>query len=145
MLPKKLHQTSSQEQEFPYLVPNVSDLFAPLEANIRQKFLPSVTGQSSISDSERELLALPVRLGGLGIINPTKRCSLQYNASLNITQSLCDLILKQSTAYPLSCTLAQQDAKKTSTAARRLAEKDSHTHLLSTLPPRLRRILGGIK
>ena len=55
--------------------------------------------------------------------------------------SLCDLILKQSTTYPLSCTLAQQDAKKTSTAARRLAEKDSHTHLLRTLPLRLRRIL----
>ena len=114
---------------------------APLEAIVRQIFLPSVTGQSSISDSECELLALPVRLGGLGIINPTKRCSLQYNASLNITQSLCDLILNQSTTYLLSCTLAQQDAKKTSSAARCLAEKDSHAHLLSTFPPRLRRIL----
>ena len=41
----------------------------------------------------------------------------------------------------LRCTLAQQDAKKTSSAARRLAEKDSHTHLLSTFPPHLRRIL----
>ena len=110
------------------VVPNVSDLFAPLEAIIRQIFLPSVTGQSSLSDSERELLALPVRLGGLGIINPTKLCSLQYNASLNITQSLCDLILKQSTTYPLSCTLAQQDAMKTSSAARRLAEK-TLTHI----------------
>ena len=41
----------------------------------------------------------------------------------------------------LRCTLAQQDAKKTSSAARRLAEKDSHTHLLSMFPPHLRRIL----
>ena len=120
------------------VVPNVSDLFAPLEAIIRQIFLPSVTGQSSSSDSERELLALPVRLGGLGIISPTKLSSLQYNASL---KSLCDLILKQSTTYLLSCTLAQQDAKKTSSAARHLAEKDSHTHLLSTFPLHLWRIL----
>ena len=86
-------------------------------------------------------LTLPVWLGGLEIINPTKLCSLQYNASLNITQFLCDLILKQSTTYPLSFKLAQQNAKKTSSAARPLAEKDSHTHLLSTFPPRLRRIL----
>ena len=51
------------------------------------------------------------------------------------------MILKQSTTYPLSCTLAQQDAKKTSSAARHLAEKGSHTHLLSTFPPHVRRIL----
>ena len=109
------------------VVPNVSDLFAPLEAIIRQIFLPSVTGQSSIGDSERELLALPVRLGGLRIINPTKRCSLQYNASLNITQSLCDLILKQSTTYPLSCTTRCKEKFKCSPSSSR--ERLSHTSL----------------
>ena len=48
-------------------IPNLSD---PLEEVIRYKFLPAITGQSALSDVERDLLALPSHPGGLGVINP---------------------------------------------------------------------------
>ena len=46
-------------------VPNVSDLF-------QKTFLPSLTGQNAFNNSTRELMALPTRLGGLGITNPSE-------------------------------------------------------------------------
>ena len=45
--------------------------FSPLEEVIRRKFLTSLTGQNAFDDVTRELLALPVHLGGLGITNPS--------------------------------------------------------------------------
>ena len=50
---------------------NVGDLFSQLEEVIRWKFLTSLTGQNAFSDVTRELLALPVHLGGLRITNPS--------------------------------------------------------------------------
>ena len=48
-------------------VPNIGDLLKPLEEVIRRQFLTSLTGQNAFNDITRELLALPTRLGGLGI------------------------------------------------------------------------------
>ena len=53
-------------------IPNISDLLMPLEEVIRHQFLPALTGRRGITDEERDLFALPCRLGGLGIPNPTK-------------------------------------------------------------------------
>ena len=50
-------------------IPNISDLFKPLEEIIREKLIPAVVGRK-VSDVERRLIALPVRCGGLGITNP---------------------------------------------------------------------------
>ena len=52
-------------------IPDIGALFQPLEDAIRQFFLPAITGRQAMSDTERELLTLPARLGGLGIPIPT--------------------------------------------------------------------------
>ena len=39
-------------------IPNVEDLFKPLENIIRKRFLPSITGQNAFGDNERDLMAL---------------------------------------------------------------------------------------
>ena len=62
-----------------------------------------LTGQSSPNDSVRELLGLPERLGGLGLINPTKITSTQHKASINISAPLKDQILAQDHEYPPDC------------------------------------------
>ena len=49
-------------------MPNISDLFAPLEETIREKLIPAVIGRK-VSDVKQRILALPVRYGGLGIAN----------------------------------------------------------------------------
>ena len=80
-------------------IPGIGDLFKPLEATIRQKFLPSLTGQSLFSDTHRDLMALPVRLGGLGIIDPSIRTTAHCCASQIITEPLTELIYKQSHSF----------------------------------------------
>ena len=45
--------------------PNIEYLIKPLEETIRKVFLPNLTGQNAFNDMERDLLALPARLGDL--------------------------------------------------------------------------------
>ena len=52
-----------------YTIPGISSLLKPLEAVISSKFIPALTGRF-VSSDERALLALPIRMGGLGIIDP---------------------------------------------------------------------------
>ena len=56
----------------------MGSLFQPLENVIHQHFIPALTGQDPCSGLERELLALPCRLGGLNIPNPTTICEFQF-------------------------------------------------------------------
>ena len=89
--------------------PDVSSLLQPLEDAIRTKFLPSLLGRD-LGDIERDILALPVHMGGLGIINPTTLAPTQHQASLDITQPLSDAIIEQK-PYNLEVTAKQQVAK----------------------------------
>ena len=50
-------------------VSDISQMLTPLEAAIRDEFIPAVCGRH-VSDIEREILSLPCRHGGLGIVNP---------------------------------------------------------------------------
>ena len=70
-------------------------LLQPLEEAIRNHFIPALLGETSnyaISDLERDLYALPARLGGLSIDNPVIQAKHKYQTSLELTQSLKDLI-----------------------------------------------------
>ena len=62
-------------------IPDIRALFQPLKDAIRQFFLPAITGRQALSDTERELLAFPVRLGGLGIPIPARSASSQFRSS----------------------------------------------------------------
>ena len=68
--------------------------FQPLEDAIRYHVLPAITGKAAFSDTERALLALPVRLKSLGIENPMSLPSSQYNISMSITTPLTNEILQ---------------------------------------------------
>ena len=46
------------------------ELLQPLETAIQSQFIPAITGQAPPGQQVREILALPVRLGGLGLQNP---------------------------------------------------------------------------
>ena len=75
-------------------VRGVSHLFQPLEDAIREHLMPALCGRA-LSDSERRLSALPYRYGGLGVLNPTETADREYNASVQITASLTNLICEQ--------------------------------------------------
>ena len=62
-------------------IPNIAHLFEPLEKVIHEKLIPSIIGRT-INDVERRILALPVKLGGMGIYNPTLTADNEYAASI---------------------------------------------------------------
>ena len=75
-------------------ISDISQLFKPLEAAISQKFIPAMLGRE-ISETYRDILALPLRLGGLGIANPVTTSEAEYRASTAISSQFTDLILHQ--------------------------------------------------
>ena len=73
----------------------------PLEDTFHLQFIPSLTGRDPPltgrdppSDSERDLMDLSARLGGLGLTNPTTMTS-EYSNSQRITAPLSALIVLQ--------------------------------------------------
>ncbi len=75
-------------------IPDVSQLFQPLEDVIRSKLIPALLGKP-VTDTEREMIALPAKLGGLGIYDPTKTSDREYKCSREITKQLVGLITHQ--------------------------------------------------
>lgn len=74
-------------------IPDLQALLLPLETSLRTRFIPALTGRSAPGDTERLLLGLPARLGGLGIVNPAASANEAHQGSLHLTQSLiCELI-----------------------------------------------------
>ncbi len=74
-------------------IPDIQDLMQPLEDTIHQQLIPAITGRPPCSNIEREIFALPSRLGGLGITKPTNS---QPSFHASVTQPLVKLINAQS-------------------------------------------------
>jgi len=74
-------------------VPDASELFKPLKA-IRDQLIPALVGQE-VSDAERQILALPLRHGGLGLTDPRETAKMEYKHSTQITNKLTAKIYTQ--------------------------------------------------
>jgi hypothetical protein len=74
--------TRSLQHQWTFLqrvVPDIDNLFKPLEGMISSSFLPALFGASQDSCSDlRTLLALPVKLAGLAVPNPVSTCASNY-------------------------------------------------------------------
>ena len=82
-------------------LPDIEDLLAPLERAITDTLIPSITGHNSTQVAiERKLLALPVRMGGMGLANPSQVAALEYVASTNISGLLAQQIKSQTHEPP---------------------------------------------
>ena len=57
-------------------------------------FISALLGRQ-VSDTERKILSLPVRFGGLGLSNPVETSDREYSASKRVTEMLSDLIFQQ--------------------------------------------------
>ena len=76
-------------------IPDISPLLTPLENTINNIFLPELIKSVTLNDDERDLLALPPRLGGMGITSPIKRANEENANSINLTRSLTEKIVAQ--------------------------------------------------
>lgn len=82
-------------------VDNISHLFQPLEDAISQLLIPALTGRTPGSSTERILLSLPSRKGGLNLINPTVICQNEFASSLKISAPLTAIIAAQSDDFDI--------------------------------------------
>ena len=75
-------------------VSHAVSLIQPLEDAIQQDLIPALKGRHAPGQKLREVLALPCRQGGLGIIAPTT-LGIEYSTSRAITEPLVANVLKQ--------------------------------------------------
>ena len=75
-------------------IPNIAHLLKPTEDIITSDLLPQILGfEGSLLD--REIFALPTRLGGLGIPVLTTEADFKYNASKTLSAPLAALVVTQ--------------------------------------------------
>ena len=86
----------------------------------------------------RSLLALPCRLGGLNIIDPTQMADWHYQTSERITAPLAAEIVNQQPSYSVDKTEIQK-TKKASKSEKETAHKSTLNKLRSNASPSLRR------
>lgn len=115
--------------------PDISDLFTPLETALRTQFIPALTGRDAPSELERTLLALPARLGGLGIVNPVEAATDEHQSSLRLTSSLVLLQLQQRQAIDLdTAALPDQQSRGALRSEKQKRLKNAAAALLPQLP-----------
>ena len=136
------HGLSSHWTYISRTIPNIQDLLRPLEIAIHQHFIPALTGREPSSVAERDLLALPARLGGLGLTNPTSESAHAFEASKRITAPLVALIVAQDLQQGEQRNDIRNDIQKEKNAMkkrRREQQAQQAQHILEQLNPHLQR------
>ena len=110
---------------------NTAELLQPLEEVIHQHFIPALTGRPPVSSFERKLLALPARMGGLGITNPVADAEHEYQSSRKVTTPLVDLIIQQDLSKPMNIDLSREklEIKKSRRESQQAISRDITTSL----------------
>ena len=70
-------------------LPDIQDLLEPLESAISEQLVPAIVDRGC-NQLERDILALPARLGGLGLTNPKHEVRREYASSVKVTTPLVD-------------------------------------------------------
>ena len=104
------HGWSSRWTFLTRTVPNIGHLLTDLEDIIQSNLLPALTGWPPLSIIERNLLSLPARHGGIGLVNPTT-CDHSYETSRKITELPVHEVLSRSYSYSIETILAQSQIK----------------------------------
>ena len=109
--------------------PATANYLEPIEDIIRHKFIPAITGRPAISDLERELLALPCRLGGLGIPDFTSSSIYHFRASQEICSPITKLIVDHQQNLNNEAISEQQQIKLRLKSDRRKLEVEKASNL----------------
>ena len=75
-------------------LPDIQDLLEPLEEAIDQVLIPAIV-ERKCSQLDSDVLALPVRLGGLGMANPCHKAACEHASSIKDTSPLIEQIMNQ--------------------------------------------------
>ena len=120
-------------------LPDIGELFSPLEQTIRMHLLPALSGKCTFSDEERKLLSLPSRLGGLGIIDPCVSSAFQFDASQRVTGPLVSPLLEQNSQFTIGILNEQLALKRGIHLENRCRSEELAVSLHPLLPTELQR------
>ena len=109
-----------------------------LEKAIQSCFIPALTGQPPPGEHTRQMLALPVRLGGLGLLNPLASAPELQAASKQINTPLVNRIINQDHQLD-DCHAVQQSIKIRIQHNKRQKQKEDAENFQHILPPILQR------
>ena len=82
------HGLSSKWSYLTRTIQGIGTLLQLLEIIIRSKLIPALTGQPPPNDEVSDLLALPARLGGIALTNPTSAADVEFLASTRVSDPL---------------------------------------------------------
>ena len=111
-------------------IPGLENYLLPLEDVISKEFLPDLL-ECLIKPEIRELISLPPRLGGMGIINPIKAAVEEFKNSVCLTKQLTKKIVEQDKDGSIN----KDSVKETRREIAKQREKDQQEEL--------QKILGG--
>ena len=121
-------------------VANCGHLLQPVEDAIQQKLIPTTTRRPPCSWEERALLALPTKLGGLGLTDPTSTADHERDASREITASMVQSIITQETVFsqdPTTANTSINDIKR----RKKEHQESNFARIYDALEPPSRRLL----
>ena len=95
---------------FTCTVPSIGHHLKVLDVILRSGLIPNLTGHPLPNDVEMKLMALPARLGGLGIGIPSLNSDDAFDASLLVTAPLRK-IYKRDIVYTYQALADQMSAK----------------------------------
>jgi len=86
-----VHGTKTKWNYICRTILNCSHLLQPLEDSSHQILIPALSGgRPPCSNIERDLLALPTKLGGMSLSNPTVTAESEFDASKEVTAPLVE-------------------------------------------------------
>ena len=122
-------------------VPCIGDHLKRLDDILRTDFIPNITSRPPPNDVNRKLLALPARLGGLGISIPSLNSDDNYNASLSVTAPLRQLIYSHDIKYSHQALTNQMLTKSDIQRKRREQATTDANNLRDELTPTLQKAM----
>ena len=117
---------------------DIEELLEPLENAISKELIPAIT-EHRCTRLDRDILALPVRLGGLGMTNPCLDANLEQSSSVKVTIPLVQQIVAQSHQMPDdSLVKPLQQAMR---SERAMVLQDRAEHIRGVAPQKVQRAL----
>ena len=123
-------------------VERAGGLLQPLERVICQRLIPSITGREPPGEQERIMLSLPVRLGGLGIKNPTVSACMGYERSYQTSKPLIEMLKHQCQDHILPVCLTVMALRREARSKMRAVESELALKLVQEVGPDLQHSLN---
>ena len=136
--------TFSIKHKWSYLMRTTKDISAslqPVEDVIRHKVLPAILGKRAINNAERQLFALPGRMGSLGIPILPEIAPLEATNSTKVTTPLMEPILREAddSCVAVEYKQVQGLAPKRMKEDNRQRNKEASSHTIDMLSKSSRR------